>query len=72
MEKVKENFLKRKATMAVFAAVALLGGILFLDNSAMTGNAVLNNATSITPLTYIGMLLIFSSMILSAYIIFKK
>ncbi|MBD3247586.1 hypothetical protein GF378_03130 [Candidatus Pacearchaeota archaeon] len=67
----KESFFKKKATIALFAIIALIGGTLFIDQP-ITGNVVLNNYHSIHSVSIIGMVLVFCSTILVGYYIYKS
>ncbi len=65
MEKISW-FKKRKVT-AGFAIVAFVTGFLFIDNSGVSGNAILNDTPGFEPLSLIGLLLIFCAAILAMY-----
>jgi hypothetical protein len=68
--KQKENFFKRKPTVAVFALIAFLGGVFFLDKR-MTGNIIINKYQPFNAVSIIGMLLILCSIILVGYYVHK-
>lgn len=68
----KENWFKRKKITAIFAAVAFLGGFLFLNNGGITGNVIFNREPSLDVLSLIGLALIFCSAILTIYTVKKR
>jgi len=68
--KETENFFKRKKVTAGFAAVSLIFGFLFMKSST-TGNVVLNNRYSLSPLSFVGLLLVACAVVLAAYSIKK-
>jgi len=67
----KENILKTRKTVTMFAIVALIGGLLFLSPS-ITGGFILESSDSFSSLSLIGLLLIGCSVILTVYALKKK
>jgi hypothetical protein len=68
---MKSNFLKSKKTTIVFAIIAFIGGATFL-NQSITGNVIIKNNTSFETIPFIGLSLIFCSLIMAAYSLRKK
>jgi len=60
--------LKSKTATSIFAVVALLGGLTFI-NKNLTGNAILNYTQPYNYLSLIGIALIFCSITLAVYAI---
>ncbi|MFH1607564.1 MAG: hypothetical protein ABIA78_00340 [archaeon] len=71
MKKISNWLETRKAT-AIFTITSLFGGILFINQSTLTGNAILNTTLPFNLLSLIGLLLIICSVILGAYSLKKK
>jgi len=67
----KENILKRKKAVVLFALAALVGGFLFLSPN-ITGGFILERTDSFSPLSLIGLLLICCTIVLAAYSLKKK
>jgi hypothetical protein len=67
----EESFFKKKSTIAVFALVAFVAGVIFLDKRA-TGNIILNKYQPFNAVSIIGMLLILCSVILIGYYAHKN
>ena len=65
------ELLKSKKVTATFGLLAFLGGAIFLKNS-MTGNVVIQDAASFEAIPFIGLALIFCSLVMAAYTIRKK
>jgi len=67
MEK-KMSFFKKKEVTASFSIFALASGFIFLTfNSVFTGNFVSTQTNSFNPISLIGALLVFCSVILAFY-----
>jgi len=65
-QKTNQSVLKKKPALALFALIALIGGVCFLDRP-MTGNVVLSNHYEMHAVSIIGILLILCSIMLVAY-----
>ena len=65
------DFLKSKKITAAFGIVAFVGGAIFLKNS-MTGNVVIKDTASFEIIPFIGLALIFCSLVMAAYTLKKK
>ena len=69
--KKKENFLRTKKTTRTFAIIALISGFSFL-NKNITGRVILSETYPFDVISFIGLLLIFCSIILGVYSLKKK
>ena len=65
-----DSWLKQKKVTAGFATASLISGFLFLNRN-ITGNAVLSDRYSISPLSLIGLLLVLCAVVLAGYSIKK-
>jgi hypothetical protein len=65
-QKTNQPPFKKKPVLALFALIALISGVYFLDKP-MTGNVVLSNHYEMHAVSIIGILLILCSIILVAY-----
>jgi hypothetical protein len=63
----KTSFFNAKGMTAIFAAVVFLTGFLLLDKGSFTGNAILENQSSLNPFALIGLFLILCSVALAFY-----
>ena len=61
-----ESWFKKKGVTAGFSVASLVFGFVFL-NQSVTGNAVLNYQSSVTPLSIIGLLLVACAVVFAAY-----
>jgi hypothetical protein len=68
----KESWFKKKKITAYIALIAFVSGFLFIKNSGITGNAVVNHYHEVSVLSIVGLLLIFCSVILTIYTIEKE
>ena len=68
--KNKENILKSKKIVTLFALAALIGGFLFLSPN-ITGGVILNGS-SFNSLSLIGLVLIGCAIVLAVYSLKKK
>ena len=60
------KFSESPKTTAAFGIVALIAGILFL-NQTLTGNTIVTNSTSFEIIPIIGVALIFCSLVMAIY-----
>ncbi len=67
----KKSLLKTRKVTGIFSLAAFIGGFLFL-NPTITGGAILENSSSLSSLSIIGLLLIACSVILAAYALKKR
>lgn len=58
---------KTKRAVGIFAIIALIFGYLFIMQSTITGNVILNQEYSLNLLTIVGVSLILCSIILGMY-----
>jgi multidrug transporter EmrE-like cation transporter len=65
-----KDFLENPKTTSIFGIVALLAGILFL-NQTLTGNAVLTNSTNFNAIPVIGIGLLLCSFVMFLYTLKK-
>jgi hypothetical protein len=68
---MKSGWIKERKIIAVFAVIALLGGILFLD-PGVTGSLILKKKIQFSSLSLIGVILVICSVILASYSLLKK
>jgi len=68
---MKNNFLNKKKTTAIFAVLALIAGFVFFGKN-LTGNLILNNQYSFNWISLIALSLIGCAIILGAYSIKKE
>ncbi len=69
--KNKKPFLKRKAVTVAFSILSLVAGFGFL-NSSITGGVVMNNTVSVSPLSFVSLLLFLCSAVLIVYSLKKE
>lgn len=68
----KQSWFKEKRVIIGLALISLISGFLFISQSGITGNAVINHYQPISVLSIVGLLLIFCSVILAIYTINKE
>jgi ABC-type sulfate transport system permease component len=65
-----KDFLENSKTTTAFGIVALLAGILFI-NQTLTGNAVLTNSTNFNAIPVVGIGLLLCSFVMFLYTLKK-
>ncbi len=69
---VKQSWLKEKRVIRVLALISFISGFLFIKNSGITGNVVVNHYQPVSTLSIVGLLLMFCSVILTIYTLKKE
>jgi len=68
----KQSWFKTKKVVAYFALISFISGFLFIKNSGVTGNAIVNHYQPVSILSIVGLLLIFCSVIIAIYLTKKE
>ncbi|VVB82746.1 Uncharacterised protein [uncultured archaeon] len=66
-----KKFLKRKVVTGIFSIVSLIAGFWFLDSS-VTGGVIVNQEFSVSPISFVSLLLFVCSAILIVYSLKKE
>jgi len=66
-----KRFFKRKVITGIFSIISLIAGFWFLDSS-ITGGVIMNKEFSVSPLSFVSLLLFVCSAILIVYSLKKE